>query len=625
MSASSYTPDAGSAIPDAGEISAPTVYDLAAQGRSIIPVNLDKRPMYGAWKEGQRRRPSVGQLRAWAEGNPPAWAVVTGAVSGIVTLDFDGAAGAETMGKLRLKPHRRTGSGGYHVDFIHPGWLVPIVNGKSKRELGERYPGLDMKGDGGYVIVLGRNAKEPYQWLGPRDPYPLDILPDELREFLGLLRQPDDTRPVQVQQELVPRGRRHPVLVSLAGTMLRRGMTVEAITAALLWENAASCQPPLPEAQVRQIVRDLVARYGGMAQDRRPKVEPPQTGGDLFEREVQPRSEIIQGLLREQQIAVCGGTYGVGKSPFLQDLAVRLVHGLPFCERQVEKRPVICFDHETPAAVFKVNVERICARLSVAVPSPEELEIYLEFDDPKTPATAALLALLKTPTNVERVEFLRKLLQKKPNAVVIVDPLEKLFRLDKRKETEVLDLYQEFRFLLADFPSAAIITSWNLRKRDKAVKLPNLLVSPREWLEEVSGSIEIMNRSDVRFGFDFNQRDPEIRVLNGVRRGEDFHPLLLRPVGLPGEEAGFDQVRLEGPDLALAFTQTQLGHWHGLPQTFKFDDIADRTVPRSSLSRLLGRADSLGLIVKHGATYEKRGPAVPPCSKPVSMNPADFV
>ncbi len=51
------------------------------------------------------------------------------------------------------------------------------------------------------------------------------------------------------------------MLVSLAGTMQRRGMSLEAIEAALLAENAAKCDPPLPEAKVRTIAADIVKRY----------------------------------------------------------------------------------------------------------------------------------------------------------------------------------------------------------------------------------------------------------------------------------------------------------------------------------------------------------------------------
>jgi len=54
-------------------------------------------------------------------------------------------------------------------------------------------------------------------------------------------------------------GRNH-ALTSLAGTMRRRGMSCEAIEAALLAENIKSCDPPLPAAEVQTIARSI-SRY----------------------------------------------------------------------------------------------------------------------------------------------------------------------------------------------------------------------------------------------------------------------------------------------------------------------------------------------------------------------------
>jgi hypothetical protein len=42
--------------------------------------------------------------------------------------------------------------------------------------------------------------------------------------------------------------------------MRRRGMTREAIEAALLQENAARCNPPLPDYEVR-VIAESVSRY----------------------------------------------------------------------------------------------------------------------------------------------------------------------------------------------------------------------------------------------------------------------------------------------------------------------------------------------------------------------------
>src|ERR1039458_5949074 len=77
-----------------------------------------------------RRRTREELTRWWSEG-PAAWGIVTGRISGVVVLNFDGEAGLETLRKLNLRPHVRTGSGGAHLYLRHPGWKVPTLNGKS--------------------------------------------------------------------------------------------------------------------------------------------------------------------------------------------------------------------------------------------------------------------------------------------------------------------------------------------------------------------------------------------------------------------------------------------------------------------------------------------------------------
>jgi hypothetical protein len=172
------------------------VGNLVALGWSIIPCRLDKKPFVGSWKPYQLTPPSIAQVRKW-EGalKPPAWAVITGAISRLVVADFDGQQGQELLECFGLGPHVRSGSGGNHVYLSHPGRHVPTLNGKAALELGKRWPGLDIRGDGGYAVCLGRSEYGEYHWL--RDPIPdsFELLPSDLREFLLQPQQPVPVAP----------------------------------------------------------------------------------------------------------------------------------------------------------------------------------------------------------------------------------------------------------------------------------------------------------------------------------------------------------------------------------------------------------------------------------------------
>lgn len=169
-----------------------TPAEALALGWSIIPTGRNKKPLIQSWKPYQQRPPTVVELADWIAAKPSTWAIVTGAASKRITLDFDGEIGRLTLEKLGIGPHRRTPSGGYHADFVHPGWHVPTLNSKTKRELGKRWPGLDIRADGGYAVFSGKTDSGDYEWLRDPAPYSLDILPTDLRDFIGLLRRPNE-------------------------------------------------------------------------------------------------------------------------------------------------------------------------------------------------------------------------------------------------------------------------------------------------------------------------------------------------------------------------------------------------------------------------------------------------
>lgn len=170
---------------------------MLLRGWNIIPVRTDKRPAIPSWKEFQRDRVSVAQLKEWARKKPKAWAVVTGQISGLIVLDFDGDSGNATLRKLNLTPHVRTGSGGHHVYMEHPGVRVPTLNGKTKGELSRLFPGLDIRADGGYAIFAGANEAGVYEWLRHPNPEPLDSLPAELQAFLKQCSEQTSANPAK--------------------------------------------------------------------------------------------------------------------------------------------------------------------------------------------------------------------------------------------------------------------------------------------------------------------------------------------------------------------------------------------------------------------------------------------
>lgn len=116
-----------------------------------------------------------------------------------------------------------------------------------------------------------------------------------------------------------------------------------------------------------------------------------EDGASFFDRNTDPREEIVEGMFREQQLVAVAGPFGIGKSPILSDLAMHVLNGIPWCGRTVQQRPVIHVDLETPGSVYRANLQNIAARLHVPVPNvPDELDPYLELDSLDEPGTKKL-------------------------------------------------------------------------------------------------------------------------------------------------------------------------------------------------------------------------------------------
>jgi hypothetical protein len=100
--------------------------------------------------------------------------------AGVVVIDLD-SGGDATLARLErehgpLPPTltATTGSGGRHLWFDHPGGLVP----NSARRLGD---GIDVRGDGGYVLVAPSRhiTGDRYRW----HPHSLALLPEWLHHL----------------------------------------------------------------------------------------------------------------------------------------------------------------------------------------------------------------------------------------------------------------------------------------------------------------------------------------------------------------------------------------------------------------------------------------------------------
>lgn len=307
-----------------------------SRGWRVFPcVPHDKLPMV-KWREQATTEDAM--IAGWWDTQPDAnIGLMAGRESGLVVLDVDPAHGGEASlralaalhGELPATPVSKTGGGGKHYLLAHPG--VDIRN--SAGRLG---PGLDIRGDGGYIVappsVHPSGAR--YTWDAAYLPSKTELAP--MPEWMiQLLIAPEPAQREKPQGEAVyVSGGRNTALTSLAGTMRRRGMGETAILNALLAENDTRCFPPLEAPEVETIAFS-VARYEPTAP---PVVEQPaaqptsavdgflslisslnsptafvQTGVPLLDKQI--------GGLAKAQLTIVAARPSVGKTTFCWQIA----------------------------------------------------------------------------------------------------------------------------------------------------------------------------------------------------------------------------------------------------------------------------------------------------------------
>lgn len=294
-------------------------------GWSVIPISPEsKRPLV-KWKPYTREIADEDTVRGWWQRWPRAsLAVVTGTVSGLAVVDVDPRHGGDIEAWERAHPAGsvvKTRSGGRHFYYRAD---EPVRN-----SVGKLGPGIDVRGESGYVLVPPSKGYEWLTWhaLGPMPT--LDI--------------PDDPK-VEVKEHWIEKllrgvsyGERNGACARLAGYYLGKHMPTDVVVQQLIAWNRLN-DPPLPDREIRQTV-ESVART---AIDKQAFVSLDDGAADIGSYDVitfdkylakyghQTVSWMVKDWLPAETVGMVVAPPGSYKTWLLQDLAVSVATGLPF-------------------------------------------------------------------------------------------------------------------------------------------------------------------------------------------------------------------------------------------------------------------------------------------------------
>jgi hypothetical protein len=218
------------------------------------------------------------RITAWWNRWPDAnIGIPTGGRSGILALDVDQPVGLYAFeaehGELTATRKHLTGSGGMHYLYRYPeGCGI-------RNSAGKLAPGVDVRGEGGYVIVPPSATTRVYEVL---DALPPAEPPAALMDALTALQEPrkedGKVKPITMAASVstdgstIPQGSRDDGITRIAGRLHDGTRDLDALAADLLQINARRCEPPLPDSQVLKIARSIYGREPCKA-GRPPEVE----------------------------------------------------------------------------------------------------------------------------------------------------------------------------------------------------------------------------------------------------------------------------------------------------------------------------------------------------------------
>jgi predicted P-loop ATPase len=320
---------------DTGRLDAALRY--AAAGLAVLPVYgpqhgeghaKGKRPHQANW---QHRVNTPEQLRSWFTRFPSSnVGLVTGARSGWVCVDIDPRNGgdawyAEHRDRLGGALVERTGGGGIHLWFRHPGGWVTSRTGK----LGLA-PGVELKADGGHQVVVAPSIHPSggvYAFENDLDLANADDLAEPLPAWIAApgvapaKREQHRAEDFGNRPEDVERCREH--LAGLEGAIEGSGGDAATFIACclgrdydldpdtfwpLLLEWNTRCQPPWGEDELRTKLGNAY-RYArntapGEASPARQFAEPPasgQLGAAAAEAQAEALVNWLADILRSKQ------------------------------------------------------------------------------------------------------------------------------------------------------------------------------------------------------------------------------------------------------------------------------------------------------------------------------------
>ena len=213
--------------------------------------------------------------RLWRQSPDANIGIPTGKASGLLVLDVDRPAGLQILedehGELPATRTHSTGSGGMH-------YLYRFPSGSGIRNsAGKLAHGLDVRGEGGYIVAPPSRTTRPYEVLDhlPAVDTPAWLLEALTRPHSAAGDRTSTVTPMRTNVDLdgpeIPAGERNWTLYRIGSRLRGYGHDESSILEELSRANLERCSTPLAEEELSRIARSAARHNPGNAS---PEVSP---------------------------------------------------------------------------------------------------------------------------------------------------------------------------------------------------------------------------------------------------------------------------------------------------------------------------------------------------------------
>lgn len=315
----------------------------AKQGLAVVPIIPgEKRPPLKDWQNKATTDPAT--ITAWYKKWPDyGVGFVTGAASGgVVVIDCDqhperGIKGIDLLEEWQLENgffpetwEAVSGSGGKHLFF------KAEDNPKRQQHLFDNQ--VDFQADGALIVLpptIHPKTGKPYRWQRSPKEAPLAKLQGNPWEFIadGFLESHAGAGGVQfTAPEEIVQGNRTDILIRLLGSLQSKGLSDDAIKAAVVAENEAKCMPPLTDEELATMIFPALKRWEKGTYSEQPANKPAPRKLSLKLTSLDNVTEespdwLITDYIPRYQITSLAGDGGSGKTTIWCSIAAAVSSG----------------------------------------------------------------------------------------------------------------------------------------------------------------------------------------------------------------------------------------------------------------------------------------------------------